>query len=78
MDVITHLNHRRIYLEEKMKLLEENLNENGEKRKMLQGQVEALSHGRIVMQAENQMLKKQMRMCVCVVVAMVALVLALK
>ena len=26
-DVITHLNHRRIYLEEKLKLLEENLAE---------------------------------------------------
>ena len=31
-DVITHLHHRRIYLEEKLKLLEENLAENGEKK----------------------------------------------
>ncbi|WOG82017.1 hypothetical protein DCAR_0101176 [Daucus carota subsp. sativus] len=78
MAVITHLNHRRLYLEEKLKLVEENLSENDEKRKILQCQVEELTEGRIVMQAENQMLKKQMYFCVCVVVAMVALVLMLK
>ena len=78
MAVITHLNHRRLYLEEKLKLVEENLSENDEKRKILQCQVEELTEGRIAMQAENQMLKKQMYFCVCVVVAMVALVLMLK
>lgn len=37
MEVITHLNHRRIYLEEKLKLVEENLSDSIEKKKDFEG-----------------------------------------
>ena len=69
-DVITHLNHRRIYLEEKLKLLEENLAENGEKKKTLKEDVRGLI-------LENNRLKTQLKFCVVLCVVMLAVVLML-
>ena len=70
-DAITHLNHRRIYLEEKLKLLEENLAENGEKKKTLKEDVRGLI-------LENNRLKTQLKLCVLICVVMFAVVLLLK
>ena len=75
MDVITHLNHRRIYLEEKLKLVEENLADNGERRMILKEEVEELIEERIAIVAENKLLKRQLRVCLFVVIVMVAVVL---
>lgn len=38
-DVITHLNRRRIYLEEKLKVIEENLAESVEKKRVYKAEI---------------------------------------
>ncbi|KAK1363814.1 GRF-type domain-containing protein [Heracleum sosnowskyi] len=63
LDVITHLNHRRIYLEEKLKLVEENLAESIEKKIVLKAEKKALIEGRMKLDAEKKNLKKQLRLC---------------
>ncbi|XP_074362702.1 uncharacterized protein LOC141702974 isoform X2 [Apium graveolens] len=70
-DVITHLNHRRLYLEEKLKLVEENLAENVEKKNALKEDVRDLM-------VENNSLKTQLKICVIVCVLMFAVVLMCK
>lgn len=72
MDVITHLNHRRIYLEEKLKLVEENLAENIEKKKLLKKERLLLIEARMKLEAEKNWMKKQLKMCVCVFVVLIA------
>lgn len=75
MDVITHLNHRRIYLEEKLKLVEEELAENVEKKMVLKAERKVLIEGRMMLEAEEKKVKKQLRLCVFVVVLLIAIMI---
>ncbi|KAK1362262.1 GRF-type domain-containing protein [Heracleum sosnowskyi] len=58
LDVITHLNHRRIYLEKKLKLVEENLAKSIEKKIVLKAERKVLIEGRMKLEAEKKKLKK--------------------
>ncbi|KAK1403056.1 GRF-type domain-containing protein [Heracleum sosnowskyi] len=75
LDVITHLNHKRIYLEEKLKLVKENLAESIEKKIVLKAEKKLLIEGRMKLDSEKENLKKQLRLCLCVVVLLIAVVI---
>lgn len=75
MEVITHLNYRRIYLEEKLKLVEENLSESVEKKKILKEERKLLIDARIQLEAEKNKMKKQLKICVLLAVMVVAFVI---
>ncbi|WOH11753.1 hypothetical protein DCAR_0831244 [Daucus carota subsp. sativus] len=74
LDVITHLNHRRIYLEEKLKVVEEDLAESMEKKKLLKVERNLLIEARMKLEAEKNRMKKQMKLCVVVVLIVVLIV----
>ncbi|WOH15203.1 hypothetical protein DCAR_0934740 [Daucus carota subsp. sativus] len=52
-DVVTHLNHRRLYLEEKLKLVEEDLEQSCEKRKLLKAERLKLVEERAALEIEK-------------------------
>ncbi|KAK1381596.1 GRF-type domain-containing protein [Heracleum sosnowskyi] len=74
LDVITHLNHRRIYLEKKLKLVEETLAQSYEKRG-LEAKIMELNEGKMKFEAERKRLNKQVKLCVFVCVVCVAIML---
>ncbi|KAK1382317.1 GRF-type domain-containing protein [Heracleum sosnowskyi] len=74
-DVITHLNHRRIYLEEKLKLVEENVEQNIEKRRILKEEKMQLIEGKQALEKEIKRLGRQLKLCAFVAVATVVLML---
>ena len=78
MDVITHLNHRRIYLEEKLKVVEEYLAESMEKKKLLKVERILLIEVRMKLEAEKNRMKRQMKLCVFVVVVLIAVLIVSK
>ena len=78
MDVITHLNHRRIYLEEKLKVVEEDLAESMEKKKLLKVERNLLIEARMKLEAEKNRMKKQMKLCVFVVVVLIVVLIVSK
>lgn len=55
--MITHLNHRKIYLKEKLKLIEKILSENVLKRKILKEERNVLFDARIHLEAEKNKIK---------------------
>ncbi|KAL8145735.1 hypothetical protein AgCh_003763 [Apium graveolens] len=68
-DVVTHLNHRRVYLEEKLKLVEENLEEAVEKRRLVKGEKMQVEEANKDLEAEIERLRSNLKMCVFVAVA---------
>ena len=66
-EVITHLNQRRIFLEEKLELVEANLSEMTGKKKVLKEEKKHLCVEILRVQAEKNKLKKQLIFCLCVV-----------
>lgn len=76
--MISHLNHRRIYLEEKLKLVEENLARNVEKKKALKSEKNKLIEGKMRLEVERNKMRKQLKICVCLALLFVALVLKFK
>ncbi|KAK1403292.1 GRF-type domain-containing protein [Heracleum sosnowskyi] len=70
-DVITHLNHRKIYLEEKLKLVEQNI----EKRRILKEEKMQLIEGKQTLEKEIKRLGRQLKLCAFVDVAAVVLML---
>mgnify|MGYP003365842768 CR=1 FL=1 len=70
MEVITHLNQRRIFLEEKMELVEENLAKIIEKKKVLKEEKKLLCGKISRVEAEKSKLKKQIGLCLCVIAAL--------
>nr|XP_017217006.1 PREDICTED: uncharacterized protein At4g04775-like [Daucus carota subsp. sativus] len=78
LDVITHLNHRRIYLEEKLKVVEEYLAESMEKKKLLKVERNLLIEVRMKLEAEKNRMKRQMKLCVFVVVVLIAVLIVSK
>ena len=75
--MITHLNHRRIFLEEKLKHVEEDLEENLEKRKTLKDEKLQLIDGNKALEADLKMMKRQLKLCVIVCVLLFAVLLRL-
>ncbi|KAK1393838.1 GRF-type domain-containing protein [Heracleum sosnowskyi] len=79
LEMITHLNHRRIYLEEKLKLAEENLSKNVEKKKALKEEKKQLIQEKLKMETEKNKMGRQMKIyVVCLAVLMFALMINLK
>lgn len=76
--MITNLNHRRIYLEEKLKLVEENLLENVEKKKALKEEKKKLVEEKNRMEDEKNKMRKQMKVWVCVAVVLFAMLINVK
>ncbi|KAL1824550.1 hypothetical protein ACET3Z_011328 [Daucus carota] len=74
-DVITHLNHRRIFLEEKLKHVEEDLEENIEKRRTLKDEKLQLIDGNKAFEADLKLIRRQLKLCVLVCVLLFAVVL---
>ncbi|KAL8148786.1 hypothetical protein AgCh_005959 [Apium graveolens] len=75
LEVITHLNHRRIYLKEKLKLVEDDLSVSVEKKKLLKEERKVLIDDRIMLEAEKQKMKRQLKICILVAVLVVAFVM---
>ncbi|KAK1403507.1 GRF-type domain-containing protein [Heracleum sosnowskyi] len=78
LDVITHLNHRRIYLEKKLKLVEEELAEHVVKKKALKLEKHELIEEKVKLERDKNRVGKQLKLCVFVVVLFVALMIIFK
>ncbi|KAL1803064.1 hypothetical protein ACET3Z_031711 [Daucus carota] len=74
-DVVTHLNHRRLYLEEKLKLVEEDLEQSCEKRKLLKAEKLKLMEERAALEIEKKLLAKRLKLCLVVVVVVFAIMI---
>lgn len=72
MEVITHLNHMRIYLEEKLKLVEENLSDSIGKKRILKEERKVMIDARIQLVAEKNKMKQQLKICLLLAVVVVA------
>ncbi|MDV3191291.1 MAG: hypothetical protein Q8832_02530, partial [Candidatus Phytoplasma australasiaticum] len=64
----------RIYLEEKLKFVEDDLSESVEKR-FLNEERKVLIDARIMLEAEKQKMKRQLKICILVAVLVVAFVM---
>lgn len=73
LDVITHLNHRRLFLEEKLKLVEENLEQSCEKKKILKSEKMKLLQERAAVEVEKKLIAKRLKLCLVVVVLLLAI-----
>lgn len=62
-------------MEEKLKLVEENLSESVEKKKILKEERKLLIDARIQLEAEKNKMKKQLKICVLLAVMVVAFVI---
>ncbi|KAK1371657.1 GRF-type domain-containing protein [Heracleum sosnowskyi] len=78
LDVISHLNHRRIYLEEKLKLVEEELAEHVVKKKALKLEKHELIEEKVKLELDKNRVGKQLKLCVFVVALLVALMIIFK
>lgn len=72
LNVFTHINHKRIYIKEKSKLVEENLAQNNKNKKVLKAEMNVLIQGRMKLAVAKNWMKRQMKLCEFVFVISIA------
>lgn len=65
-------------MEEKLKLVEENLEDSSEKRRLLKAEKMMLIQERNALEAEKKWLVKQLKLCLCLVIVGLAVMIFFK